>query len=79
MKNNSEFSTILSLAKALEKAEAKLTDVEGLKPVIRLPPPRRGYEKVKRPYSVGGAVGNRGVEIAKLIEKMLEGSEEEAD
>lgn len=76
VKNNSEFSSILSLAKALEKAEAKLTDVEGLKPVIRLPPPRRGYEKVKRPYSVGGAVGNRGVDIAKLIEKMLEGSKE---
>lgn len=72
VKKNSEFTSIKSLAKALEKADAKLTDVEGLKPVIRLPPPRRGYEKVKRPYSVGGAVGYRGADVAKLIEKMLE-------
>lgn len=79
VKKNSEFTSIISLAKAIEKADAKLTDVEGLKPVIRLPPPRRGYEKVKRPYSVGGAVGNRGAEIAKLIEKMLEEPKEEAD
>jgi large subunit ribosomal protein L30 len=72
VKKNSEFPSILSLAKALEKSDARLTDVKGLKPVIRLPPPRRGYENVKRPYSVGGAVGYRGAEIAKLIEKMLE-------
>jgi large subunit ribosomal protein L30 len=76
VKENSEFTSILSLAKALEKADAKLTDVKGLKPVIRLSPPRRGYEKVKRPYSVGGAVGYRGAEIAKLIERMLEGQKE---
>ena len=72
VKGNSEFTSILSFAKALEKADARLTDVKGLKPVIRLPPPRRGYENVKRPYSVGGAVGYRGAEIAKLIERMLE-------
>ena len=78
VKKNSGFTSILSLAKALEKADAKLSDVKGLKPVIRLPPPRRGYEKVKRPYSVGGAVGYRGAEIAKLIEKMLEERKEEA-
>jgi large subunit ribosomal protein L30 len=76
VKGNSEFPSILSLAKALEKADARLTDVKGLKPVIRLPPPRRGYENVKRPYSVGGAVGYRGAEIAKLIERMLEEPQE---
>jgi large subunit ribosomal protein L30 len=79
VKGNSEFSSILSFAKALEKGDAKLGDVKGLKPVIRLPPPRRGYEKVKIPYSVGGAVGHRGADITKLIEKMLEGANKEAE
>ena len=76
VKENSEYTSILSFAKALEKGDARMADVKGLKPVIRLPPPRRGYEKVKKPFSVGGAVGNRGADISKLIGRMLEEPEE---
>ncbi|MBU1915471.1 MAG: 50S ribosomal protein L30, partial [Candidatus Thermoplasmatota archaeon] len=43
VKENSKYPSILSLAKAMEKGEAKVSDVKGLKPVIRLPPPRKGY------------------------------------
>lgn len=76
VKGNSSFASVSSLAQAIEKSEARLTDVKGLKPVMRLHPPRQGYAKVKRPYSVGGAVGYRGAEIERLLQRMLKGSEE---
>ena len=44
-----------------------------LKPVFRLHPPRKGYDKagIKKPFSVGGALGYRGAEINTLLEKMM--------
>lgn len=75
VKGNSEFASISALAKAIDKAEAKMIDVKGLKPVMRLHPPMRGYERVKRPYSIGGAVGYRGAEIQRLLVRMLHDKE----
>lgn len=72
VKENSKYQSILSFAKAVDKGEAKLSDVRGLKPVLRLPPPRQGYRNTKRGYSDGGSLGNRGAEIEKLIDRMLE-------
>jgi len=45
----------------------------GIKVVFRLNPPRKGYERrgVKKPFTVGGALGYRGKEINKLIERMI--------
>jgi len=71
VKENSKFTSILSLAKAVERGEASLSEVKGLKPVIRLPPPRKGYENTKRSYSDRGSLGNRGAEIEKLLDRML--------
>jgi len=71
VKENSKFTSILSLAKAVEKGEASLSDVKGLKPVLRLPPPRHGYENTKRHFSDGGSLGDRGAEIEKLVDRML--------
>ncbi len=44
-----------------------------LKPVFRLRPPRKGYERkgIKNPFSIGGALGNRQEHINKLIKKMI--------
>ena len=75
VKDNSEFASITDLAKAIEKADAKMMDVKGLKPVMRLHPPMKGYEQVKRPYSIGGAVGYRGAEIERLLLRMLHDKE----
>jgi large subunit ribosomal protein L30 len=72
VKENSKYTSILSLAKALDKGEARLTDVNGLKPVLRMPPPRQGYESTRKTYSDRGALGYRGAAIEKLIDKMLE-------
>ena len=77
VKENSKYTSILSLAKAIEKGEASLADVKGLKPVIRLPPPRQGYRNAKISFVDGGALGYRGVAIEKLINKMLAKPKEE--
>ena len=71
VKENSDHASILSLAKAVEKGEARLSDVKGLKPVLRLPPPRGGYKGAKLSFVDGGALGYRGAEIEKLVDRML--------
>jgi large subunit ribosomal protein L30 len=71
IKDNSKYQSILSFAKAVDKGEATMADVKGLKPVIRLPPPKTGYESTKRTFPDGGALGYRGADIEKLIDKML--------
>jgi large subunit ribosomal protein L30 len=71
VKQNSEHSSILDLSKALESGNATLADVKGLKPVLRLPPPRGGYRGAKISFVDGGALGNRGPEIEKLVDRML--------
>jgi len=71
VKDNSKYASILSLAKAIEKGEARMTDVNGLKPVLRLPPPRKGYETTRKTYVDRGALGYRGAAIEKLIDRML--------
>lgn len=76
VKENSSHASILSLAKAIENGEARLADVKGLKPVIRLHPPKHGYRGAKTPFADGGALGYRGTEIDKLVDRMLPKAEE---
>ena len=71
VKAHSRFSSVWDLAQALAKGEARLSDVKGLTPVLRLDPPRHGYRGVKRPFRDGGALGYRGVEIVELLDRML--------
>jgi large subunit ribosomal protein L30 len=73
VKDNSGYSDIKALSLALEKGEARLRDVKGLKPVFRLKPPVKGFERkgIKKPYSVGGALGDRGDKIKELIVRMI--------
>lgn len=70
VKAHSKFPTIEELAKAMATGEATLGDVEGLKPVIRLNPPRKGYGGNKRHYP-RGALGNWGEDINGLITRMV--------
>lgn len=50
--------------------KVKLKDFD-INPVFRLHPPRKGYEGIKRPYTLGGALGNRGEKINELLERMI--------
>jgi large subunit ribosomal protein L30 len=71
LKENSEFSTVEELAKAIIENDYRMRDVEAAKPVFRLHPPVKGYEGNKRSYQNGGALGYRGAEINALINRML--------
>jgi len=72
MKNNSEkYKSIISFAKAITNNEAMLKDIENLQPVIRLHPPKGGYECVKTSFRSGGSLGYRGKDIERLIEQMI--------
>lgn len=71
IKANTQFKSVLSFAKAISKGEFKYKDLKDIKPVIRLPPPKKGYEGVKRSYKVGGALGYRGEDINHLLERMI--------
>jgi large subunit ribosomal protein L30 len=67
---HSKYQTIDALAQAMASGEAGLKDVEGLKPVIRLNPPRKGYGGNKRHYPMG-ALGDWGEDINDLIQRMV--------
>ncbi len=68
---NSEYSSIISLAKGIAGGEVKYSQVKDVKPLFRLSPPNKGYEGIKRSYREGGALGYRGEDINELIERMI--------
>lgn len=51
---------------------AKLSDF-GLKPCLRLNPPRKGFERggIKRAFKAGGVLGYRAEKINDLLNKMI--------
>ncbi len=69
----SKHKTIKDFAKTLLEGKSKISDVAGLKPVFRLKPPEKGFERggIKKSFPVGGALGYRGEKINDLIERML--------
>lgn len=73
LKKHSKYEKIKSFVDDYIQFKAELKDVTGMKPVFRLKPPTKGHERggIKKHYSVGGALGNRGEKINDLIERML--------
>jgi large subunit ribosomal protein L30 len=71
LKSNTSFQSVNSFANALVAGKTSLAGVPGLKPVLRLHPPRGGYEGTKRGYRDGGSLGYRGKDINKLLQRML--------
>jgi large subunit ribosomal protein L30 len=70
IRSNSSFGGIVDFAQALASGQSKLRDIPGLKPVLRLHPPRKGYKTTKRTFIQGGALGYYGQEINTLLYKM---------
>jgi large subunit ribosomal protein L30 len=76
IKSNTKYTSIISFSKGVLENEIKYSDLKKVKALFRLAPPRKGYEGIKNPYSVGGALGYRGEAINDLINRMLtEGSD----
>jgi len=64
-------ATYKSLLEKRGKKDPK--DPKKMKPFFNLSPPRKGFERkgVKKPFSVGGALGNRKEKINDLIMRMI--------
>ncbi|DAC64447.1 TPA: 50S ribosomal protein L30 [Candidatus Thalassarchaeaceae archaeon] len=73
IKAASNYKTVAAFAKAMAAGDATMKDVDGLKPIFRLHPPRgsKGWGGIKRAYTVGGALGFRGEAISDLAGRML--------
>ena len=73
IKASSKYKTVAAFSKAMAAGEATMKDVEGLKPIFRLHPPRgsKGWGGIKRSYTVGGALGFRGEATSDLAGRML--------
>ena len=73
IKASSKYKTVAAFSKAMAAGEATMKDVEGLKPIFRLHPPRgsKGWGGIKRSYTVGGALCFRGEAISDLAGRML--------
>lgn len=52
------------------KKAGNTKEIEGLKPVFRMDPPRKGYEGIKQPYPKG-ALGYRKEKINELLQRMM--------
>jgi large subunit ribosomal protein L30 len=70
VRQNSRYGNITEFAIALKKGEARISDIQGLKPVFRLHPPRKGYRTIKRSFPQGGSLGYYGKEINNLLYTM---------
>jgi large subunit ribosomal protein L30 len=66
-----DFKSLEDLAHAVADGRAVWGKLEGIVPVFRLHPPRKGHEGMKRSFVAGGALGNRGKDINHLIQRML--------
>lgn len=70
VRSNTRFENIDAFAAAIVAGDASFSDVPGLKPVMRLHPPRKGFRSIKRTFQQGGALGYYGAEINDLLYKM---------
>jgi len=70
LKENTDFSSLDDLSKAIIDSKTKLED-NGVKPIFRLHPPRKGYENIKKTFAESGSLGYRGDKIKDLIKKMI--------
>ena len=64
-------SSYSELAQAIMDGKLKYGKLEGVVPVMRLHPPRKGLEYIRRQYGTGGTLGYRGKDINNLIRRML--------
>ena len=71
LKEISGYETFKDLASAINQGKIKFKDIRDIVPVVRLNPPKGGYEAVRKPVGQGGSAGYRGKDINRLILAML--------
>lgn len=71
LKDTTGYKSYKDLAKALQQGKLKYKDIRDIVPVVRLNPPKGGYEAIRKPFNQGGSAGYRGKDINRLILTML--------
>lgn len=63
---------IKEVAAAMAAGKLKWSQVEGVKPLFRLNPPKKGFKGgTKRSYAAHGSLGDRGKAMPELIARMI--------
>ncbi len=72
IRETTSVGTFKELAQALRSGEitSKELAAQGIKPVFRLHPPRKGHKGLKRSVQEGGELGYHGEQINELLQKM---------
>ncbi|MGC9445247.1 MAG: 50S ribosomal protein L30 [Candidatus Methanospirareceae archaeon] len=65
-------TSFTELAQALRCGQITMKELtaQGIKPIFRLHPPRKGHSGVKKSFSEGGVLGYHGDKINELLRKM---------
>ena len=71
IKSATSYDSVEKLSQAIIDNKFKYNEIPEIKPLFRLSPPKKGYEGIKRSFTNGGALGYRGKEINKLLERTL--------
>ena len=71
IKSSTSLDNIDTLSKSITENKFNYNDIPDIKPLFRLNPPKKGFEGIKRSFKNKGALGYRGKDINKLIERMI--------
>lgn len=71
IKEQTSYESIEGFVEGVLSGEINFEDIEGMKNLFRLHPPRGGYKSVKKPYKTGGSLGYRSQAINELLQRML--------
>ena len=71
IKSATSYASIEKLSQTIIDKKFNYKDIPNVKPIFRLNPPKKGYEGIKRSFVNKGALGYRGKDINKLIERMM--------
>jgi large subunit ribosomal protein L30 len=71
IKSATSYTNIEKIAEAIANNKFNYKEIPNVKPMFRLNPPKKGYEGIKRAFVKKGALGYRGKEVNKLIERMI--------
>jgi len=71
VKSATPYNNFEKLSQAILDNKFKYKDISNIKPIFRLNPPKKGYEGIKRSFVNKGALGYRGKDINKLLERMI--------
>jgi large subunit ribosomal protein L30 len=66
------YKTLDELADAIFSCKVEYWHLEGITPVFKLRPPKKGYKgKTKKSFKAGGEAGFRGEAINQLVQRMV--------